>query len=537
MLLDLAVALSCAGIGMCCGWVAHGLGWLETADELSAAHSSKIQLELASARAEQERLAIVADRLKEFAVRIAIDVDDHQDSIQAVTDSLSSEDGASTDTVMDAVNRLIATNETMQSKLQSARKQIHAQAEQLESAERRAQTDALTSISNRGAFDEHLKRRHALGMDRAGTLVLLDVDHFKPFNDEYGHRCGDEVLKVVAQLFHARLKSYGIVARFGGEEFAVIIDGYRVEECENIVESARVAISQQIVDFEGNELQVTVSMGVAQPLEEDTLAQWIERADAALYHAKNHGRNCGYAMDNFTPRLISLTPEDGASSKPVPKPRRRVKTKSDAATETDEKQEQETVQASLPESSDTDDSDAPQTDDQPTLEGQPSPEGHASPEGHGTIAYGPSEIDSPVEGHAGLPALQTLEDEFDQLQARSKALNKTTQMMTLHVTGHPAAGSVRTLIQVVRASLRSVDRIVAQDAATFIVCIPNSDSQTMQHRAEQIRTSAELIRFGEQSDDGSETLEIKYIELEPYESFDRAMERLEQVGPFAAVGA
>jgi len=59
----------------------------------------------------------------------------------------------------------------------------------------------------------------------------------------------------------------------------------------------------------------------------------------------------------------------------------------------------------------------------------------------------------------------------------------------------------------------------------------------MQHRAEQIRTSAELIRFGEQSDDGSETLEIKYIELEPYESFDRAMERLEQVGPFAAVGA
>ncbi|TWU40307.1 putative diguanylate cyclase AdrA [Novipirellula aureliae] len=546
MFLDLAVALSCAGIGLCCGWVAHGIGWLESSDQLSVAQSSQIQLELTRARAEQERLAIVAERLKDNAVRMAIDVDDHQGNIQAVTDSLSSDEVASTDAVMEAVNRLIATNEKMQSKLQSAKKQIHDQAEQLESAERRAQTDALTSISNRGAFDEHLKRRHALGMDRAGTLVLLDIDHFKPFNDKYGHRCGDEVLKVVAQMFHARLKSYGIVARFGGEEFAVIIDGYTVEECESIVESARVAISQQVIDYEGNDLQVTASMGVAQPLEEDTVAQWIERADAALYHAKKHGRNCGYMMDNITPRLISLSPEEASKSRPLPKPRRRTKSESDAEAATGETQEMENDARS--ELIEKDDSDAPQAidtagRDEPanvdTTSEQPSPTGtmEGAPEGYGTITYGPAEEQSPADVHARLPALETLEKEFDELQARSKALKKKTQMISLHVTGRPATGSIRALLQVVRASLRSVDRIVAQDAATFIVCIPNSDPQMMQERAEQIRTSAESIRFGDQRDEHAESLEMKYIELESYESFERAMERLEQVGPFAAVGA
>ena len=102
---------------------------------------------------------------------------------------------------------------------------IQQQTIQIESAERRAETDVLdASAKSTRAFDTHLKRRHAEGLGAVGTLALLDVDLFKQFNDVYGHRAGDEVLRVVANVLHSHLQPYGLVARFGGEEFVIILD-------------------------------------------------------------------------------------------------------------------------------------------------------------------------------------------------------------------------------------------------------------------------------------------------------------------------
>ena len=93
---------------------------------------------------------------------------------------------------------------------------------------------------------------------------MLDVDHFKKFNDVYGHRAGDEVLRVVAGMLHSRLNKHGLVARYGGEEFAIILDGLNVEMASQLVESARKAISKREIIFEGTRLRVTASVGVAE---------------------------------------------------------------------------------------------------------------------------------------------------------------------------------------------------------------------------------------------------------------------------------
>ena len=453
----------------------NGLGWgvdlSDVTDDLTLIEKS----ELDQVKAEYDRLAAAADRLREYATTMAMDVDKHQSSVQAVSDVLTSETTFNADELGDVVNRLIEANESMQTKLQSAQARISEQADQLESAERRAQTDALTRVSNRGAFDEHLARRHILGPGRAGSLMLLDVDNFKKFNDEHGHRAGDEVLKVVANMLHARLKSYGIVARFGGEEFAAIIDGYTVEESKRIVESARAAIGQHIVEFEGKELAVTACIGLAELLENESMEQWIERADAAMYHSKKHGRNCGHSMNGTTPELINL----GSQSTLIPdieEPAKVVVTQVKKAAK---------------------------------------------------IKSTPPSAEPNRGAFSSLPTRSGLNSAIDDLQERSKAIGLPTQVMKLHVTGNPAAGSMRTLLQIVRATLRSVDRIGADDASTLLVCMPGIDDETAQERVKQIHSSAESLQFGVASGTELPRLEIVVFTVEAEETLDDAFKRIE----------
>ena len=493
MLLDLAIAFSCAGVGLACGWVLNGLGWDEDALKLSSGDKVLTQRDVQRVTAEQDRLSLVAETLREYANRMAVDVDEHQTSVKEVNDVLTSSDDISGDAVCDAVTKLIDINDSMQKKLHKAQERIHEQAEQLESAERRAQTDALTRVSNRGAFDEHLARRHALGPERAGTLMLLDVDHFKQFNDVHGHRAGDEVLKVVANLLHSRLKSYGIVARFGGEEFAAVIDGYTVEECMKIVESARVAISQNVIEFEGKELNVTASIGLSMPLGESSIEQWIERSDSAMYYSKEHGRNCGHWMNGDKPELIVLADE------PALIPAEATEEIENVESKDDKKSEQR----------------APSGKGR-TVGAKKSKKKGASQQVSKDKDLGP---------FASLPTREILAGSFGELQGRSKALGMPTQMMMIHVTGEPSAGPMRTLLQIVRATLRSVDRVGAEDRSTLIVCMPGLEPSAAEARAQQIVSSADSIPFGDSDNEQKSTLKIMKVEVDEDESLDEAVRR------------
>ena len=165
-----------------------------------------------------------------------------------------------------------------------------------------ARTDPLTGVGNRRAFDSELNICEARWRD-GGTcsLLLIDVDYFKSFNDRFGHHAGDEMLRSVANVLKHETEGNGFVARYGGEEFAVILPDTDLSEAEIIAESLREFVAIHHVHFRKLDLRVTVRIGVAQAQPNDVPNDLIVRADHRLYAAKEAGRNriCAVEHDQF----------------------------------------------------------------------------------------------------------------------------------------------------------------------------------------------------------------------------------------------
>lgn len=167
-------------------------------------------------------------------------------------------------------------------------------ARRVEALDRRASTDALTGLPNRGAFETRFASA-ASHFDRYGrpfSLVLLDVDHFKRFNDTWGHEAGDRVLQHVAELLRSTVREVDLPARLGGEEFVVILPETPLMPALEAAERLRRTIEGRPVIWNGRPLSVTVSLGVATcPDSLSDPAQLLSAADAALYRSKGAGRN------------------------------------------------------------------------------------------------------------------------------------------------------------------------------------------------------------------------------------------------------
>lgn len=154
--------------------------------------------------------------------------------------------------------------------------------------------DGLTQLHNRRYFEEFTEReisrcrRHS----RPLSLLMFDVDHFKHINDEYGHLSGDHVLRLLAATLSKRIRREELLARYAGDEFVVVVPETTMEEAVKLGEILRGLVEATAFEFEGQRLPVTISMGVA-PLTPDiqTPAQLVAAADAALYRAKQKGRN------------------------------------------------------------------------------------------------------------------------------------------------------------------------------------------------------------------------------------------------------
>lgn len=160
--------------------------------------------------------------------------------------------------------------------------------------------DGLTGILNRRGFDDYLSKEwlRAIREDKELGFILVDIDFFKPYNDNYGHQGGDECLRRVAQALGAALKRPSdIVARYGGEEFAVVLPDTNIKGAANIAESLRRSIDMMNIPHEYSKAtdHVTISLGIAscKPKAGQAAEELIEMADKALYEAKEQGRN-GY---------------------------------------------------------------------------------------------------------------------------------------------------------------------------------------------------------------------------------------------------
>jgi diguanylate cyclase (GGDEF)-like protein len=161
--------------------------------------------------------------------------------------------------------------------------------------ERNATTDALTGLSNRHAMEETFPREvsRCLQSNQPVSLIMIDVDQFKAFNDMFGHVAGDRALTVVAHILQKQFRPRDLLVRFGGDEFAVLLPGMGVTEALAIAERVRDAVSGTTGDGEDSLIQVPVqvSMGVAELEQGETFDSLLRAADAALYRAKDAGRN------------------------------------------------------------------------------------------------------------------------------------------------------------------------------------------------------------------------------------------------------
>jgi two-component system cell cycle response regulator len=171
-----------------------------------------------------------------------------------------------------------------------------------------AYTDALTGVYNRRYMHSHLDRK-IMEITEAGkpvSVMMFDIDHFKPINDTYGHAAGDEVLKQLAARVADNVRDFDMVARYGGEEFVVIMPTTPPEAAFMVAERVRNRIAGAPFPIPGQEepLEVTVSIGVAtttDPAEE--AASLVARADASLYEAKRTGRNRSCSAELTDPSI------------------------------------------------------------------------------------------------------------------------------------------------------------------------------------------------------------------------------------------
>ncbi|MCF8177798.1 MAG: GGDEF domain-containing protein [Sulfuritalea sp.] len=157
-----------------------------------------------------------------------------------------------------------------------------------------ATRDELTGAFNRRFIGEQLERQVALKA-RHGTpasIVMLDLDHFKKINDRYGHSVGDQALKETVRAIDAELREGDVVARFGGEEFLVLLPVAGLEAASQLAERLRAALAKVALREGQEEIHLRASFGIAELRSEDTVEMWLRRADLALYEAKEKGRDC-----------------------------------------------------------------------------------------------------------------------------------------------------------------------------------------------------------------------------------------------------
>ena len=306
---DFLFSSSIAVLGVLTGWFWRKASQIAVPVETS----SKSQMD--------EAEAILA-RLHDLAAGVAADVGVHNSQVEAINDQLTADGGNDTTVVVNAVSQLLAANSQMQQQLDSAQEQLRQQAEEIESQTAAARTDALTGLANRRVFDDEIATLTGRFNDQGipFAVTILDIDHFKKFNDTHGHQVGDLVLQHAARVYVDAVPETDIVTRFGGEEFAVIHPGTTVKEAARRADAIRAALDTSRVHADGKELHVTISLGVAESAPEESPADLIERADGALYAAKEAGRNRTYWHDGASHHPFEVEKPIAESPQPAEEP-------------------------------------------------------------------------------------------------------------------------------------------------------------------------------------------------------------------------
>lgn len=196
----------------------------------------------------------------------------------------------------DSTNAMMSQSTQLEEMLRQSNDMMEELKRDLEHVRREAMTDGLTGLANRKAFDGEIDRVMQEISARNGvfTLLMLDIDHFKSFNDNFGHQVGDQVLRLVARTLKDSIKGKDFAARYGGEEFSIILPDTDLSGAIIVGNALRKAVaSKDVINRSTGKVlgRITMSVGVAEFAGETLAEELIERADNALYTAKHNGRN------------------------------------------------------------------------------------------------------------------------------------------------------------------------------------------------------------------------------------------------------
>ena len=255
------------------------------------------------------------DRIDKVGARVIGEIDD---VMMLLTDALSmsstydsSLDGASrklsgantreqvqaiVESLVKSTREMRDTNKVLEERLLLSKSEISNLQQSLEAIRAESLTDPLTGLGNRKYFDRMIEQavQAALAENEPLSLLMFDIDHFKSFNDSYGHLTGDQVLRLVAMSLKQTIKGQDITARYGGEEFAVVLPNTALRQALTVADHIRRAVmAKELKKKSTGEIlgRVTISVGVSMLKQGDDTDSLIERADACLYAAKRNGRN------------------------------------------------------------------------------------------------------------------------------------------------------------------------------------------------------------------------------------------------------
>jgi diguanylate cyclase len=200
------------------------------------------------------------------------------------------------ETLVGATNVMASKSSELQTKLLESGREIEMLREQLEIVKVEASTDALTGVANRKEFETRLAEMASQSDAGAGplSLIMCDIDFFKRINDSFGHQTGDQVIRFVASVMDRAKPKDGLVARIGGEEFALLAPNTTRQSASDLAEQIRIAVESKRLVRRATNIdlgQITVSLGVAQRRAGEKTPAHVERADTALYESKRSGRN------------------------------------------------------------------------------------------------------------------------------------------------------------------------------------------------------------------------------------------------------
>jgi len=261
--------------------------------------SSNVQDDTLMRSERQVTLKVLLELLKS-AEQISSDVECHNSEIRETAEHMGNIQATGEmelvkQAVLGQITALTASNKRLQHDLSYSCCRMEELAQEIDVARREARTDPLTSVSNRKACDEKLLLSQAT-WEREGhpyVLILVDLDQFKRINDSHGHQAGDRVLQKVGTWLREWVREGDFVGRYGGDEFIVLLPYTDLDVGMELAEMlrSRTADETSRIAVRGEQVSVSLSIGVAAPREGDTLETVLDRADQALYKSKRLGRN------------------------------------------------------------------------------------------------------------------------------------------------------------------------------------------------------------------------------------------------------